>query len=86
MTAQLTRGSIRINQGDLPTWKVKLTVANGTGAAVQLGESLVVVEKARGNDEYIAIFVGRERKPPAEHLRRFTDRYGLTWGVTVPAD
>ena len=45
-----------------------------------------MVEKARGSDEYIAIFVGRERKPPAEHLRRFTDRYGLTWGVTVPAD
>ncbi|MCC7237560.1 MAG: HEAT repeat domain-containing protein [Bryobacterales bacterium] len=86
LTAQLTRGSVHINQGDLPTWKITLEVANRTDSPVQVGESLVVIEKARGGDDYVAVFVARERKPPADHLKRLADRYGLTWGVTVPTD
>jgi HEAT repeat protein len=85
MAAQLTRGSVQINQGNLPTWKVKLAIANASGGTVQLGESLVVLEE-RSEGGYTGVFVARERKPPAEHLKRFVDRYGLTWGVSVPPD
>ncbi|MGH9650452.1 MAG: hypothetical protein ACRD3I_08270, partial [Terriglobales bacterium] len=66
------------------TWKVTLVIENPTDNELELGESVVVVEKGREGDEYAANYLGREREG-ARHLTSIESRYGIKGGYVVDA-
>ena len=85
VTLSATLAATRFNNGNVsgPAWSVTLNVQNDTNKELQLGESLVVIEKARENPLYIACYVARAGASPSPHLHMLAQRYGLDWGYEI---
>ena len=85
VTLSATLAATRFNNGNVSgsAWSVTLNVQNDTNKELQLGESLVVIEKARENPLYIACYVARAGASPSPHLHMLAQRYGLDWGYEI---
>lgn len=78
----LTRQSVSVGGGQqIPMWRIDLTISNGTGFAVELGEVLILVATTPNNE--ITVGLVRDRVPPKGCVRA-AHRYGLDWAVEVP--
>lgn len=86
VNASLVRGEYSTFNFRCPTWEVALVVRNYTGREVELGESIVVIEKVRESAQIAGSYVGRERAQPSVHLPRMKLRYLLDWGYQVGKD
>ncbi|MBZ5621722.1 MAG: HEAT repeat domain-containing protein [Acidobacteriia bacterium] len=86
VNASLVRGEYSSFNFRCPTWEVALVVRNYTGREVELGESIVVLEKIRESSQIAGSYVARERVEPSVHLPRMKLRYMLDWGYQVGRD
>ncbi len=86
MSATVTRSGFNLAGLSGPAWNVTMVVQNPTEGELELGESLVLLEKARGSSRYLGLYIAREREAPTAHLDRMSSRYGLTWGYGVQAN
>ncbi len=83
MSATVTRSGFDFGGLSGPAWNITMLVQNPTDSELELGESLVLLEKARSSSRYLGLYIAREREAPAAHLARMSSRYGLTWGYEV---
>lgn len=81
--ATLERTTYSMANISSPAWTVKLTIKNNTPNELELGESLVVLEKVRESPQFAASYAARERAEPARHLERMKLRYALDFGFDV---
>ena len=73
------------NGGGSPTWEVRMSVSNYGVSAASIGNTMSVVEVNEDSAETLGLYVFRDGKPPLATARQFETRYGMTWGVVVPA-
>lgn len=66
-----------------PTWIIAVSIKNHTSNALELGESLMVVESIKDNPLYLPSYLARERAGRVDHLHRISERYLLLWGYKV---
>lgn len=90
VSASLGRGNFRFGSFDRnlsgPTWSVTVIVQNHTDDELELGESLIVVEKLRESPLYLANYVARARSESSPHLQKLRQRYGWDWGYRIDPD
>lgn len=61
VTATLKSSRFSFGQVSGPAFDVEMVVTNPTAAELELGESLVVIEKEQGSDAFASSYVARER-------------------------
>ncbi len=66
-----------------PAFRVKLNVSNHSNSKVELGGLLIVVQPAKGRQEYASVFLALHAKENGDVLRMVEDRYALQWGADV---
>jgi HEAT repeat protein len=82
VSATATRTEFRQGQISGPSLTVAMRVQNPTDRELELGESIVVLEKSKESDDYVASYIARARAEAVPHLARFEDRYG-GWGYEI---
>lgn len=83
VTASLTRGRFSSGQISCPSWEVALAIRNHSASELELGETVAVIEKARGKDDFVGCFVARERADSAARFKRIKLRYAMDWGEEI---
>lgn len=90
VSATVTRSAYRTGYGpgsmSSPAWDITLLIQNHTNGELQLGDSLILIEKERDSQEYLAFYAARERSEPAIGLARMKQRFNLSWGYEVKPD